>query len=37
VIRTRVINKLPQPLTVHWHGIAVRNDMDGARFGSGTD
>ncbi|MFF7643857.1 multicopper oxidase domain-containing protein [Streptomyces canus] len=29
VLRARVINRLPQPLTVHWHGIALRNDMDG--------
>ena len=29
VIRARVVNRLPEPLTVHWHGIAIRNDMDG--------
>lgn len=29
VIRARVVNHLPQPLTVHWHGIRLRNDMDG--------
>ena len=29
VVRARVINKLPEALTVHWHGIAIRNDMDG--------
>lgn len=29
VVRARVTNHLPQPLTVHWHGIALRNDMDG--------
>ncbi|MGA9148710.1 MAG: multicopper oxidase family protein [Candidatus Nanopelagicales bacterium] len=29
VIRAEVLNQLPQPLTVHWHGIAIRNDMDG--------
>lgn len=28
-IRAQVTNHLPQPLTVHWHGIAIRNDMDG--------
>lgn len=28
-IRAEVTNNLPQPLTVHWHGIAIRNDMDG--------
>ncbi|MEV6397413.1 multicopper oxidase family protein [Streptomyces sp. NPDC051907] len=22
-------NQLPEPTTVHWHGIALRNDMDG--------
>ena len=29
VLRARVRNQLPEPLTVHWHGIALRNDMDG--------
>lgn len=29
VIRAEVTNDLPQPLTVHWHGVAIRNDMDG--------
>ena len=29
VIRATVINQLPDPLTVHWHGITIRNDMDG--------
>jgi FtsP/CotA-like multicopper oxidase with cupredoxin domain len=29
VIRATVINKLPAALTVHWHGLALRNDMDG--------
>ena len=29
VLRARVENRLPAPLTVHWHGIALRNDMDG--------
>ena len=29
VLRARVVNRLPAPLTVHWHGIALRNDMDG--------
>lgn len=23
------LNQLPQPTTVHWHGMAVTNDMDG--------
>lgn len=29
VLRARVVNALPAPLTVHWHGIALRSDMDG--------
>jgi FtsP/CotA-like multicopper oxidase with cupredoxin domain len=29
VLRAVVSNDLPEPLTVHWHGIALRNDMDG--------
>ena len=29
VLRARVDNSLPAPLTVHWHGIALRADMDG--------
>lgn len=29
VLRARVRNELPEPLTIHWHGIALRNDMDG--------
>jgi FtsP/CotA-like multicopper oxidase with cupredoxin domain len=29
VLRARVVNRLSAPLTVHWHGIALRNDMDG--------
>lgn len=29
VVRARVVNQLPAPLTVHWHGIALRADMDG--------
>lgn len=24
-----VVNRLPEPTTVHWHGIRLRNDMDG--------
>lgn len=24
-----VANRLPQPTTVHWHGLRLRNDMDG--------
>jgi FtsP/CotA-like multicopper oxidase with cupredoxin domain len=22
-------NRLPAPTSIHWHGIAIRNDMDG--------
>ena len=29
VVRAQVLNRLPTPLTVHWHGIVIRNDMDG--------
>ncbi len=29
VLRVRVDNQLPEPTTVHWHGLAIRNDMDG--------
>jgi FtsP/CotA-like multicopper oxidase with cupredoxin domain len=29
VVRARVVNDLPADLTIHWHGIALRNDMDG--------
>lgn len=29
VLRARVQNMLPDPLTVHWHGIDLRADMDG--------
>ncbi|SSC22236.1 Multicopper oxidase with three cupredoxin domains (includes cell division protein FtsP and spore coat protein CotA), partial [Klenkia terrae] len=28
-LRVRLINDLPEPTTVHWHGLALRNDMDG--------
>ncbi len=30
LIRARVVNDLPDATTVHWHGLALRNDMDGA-------
>jgi len=30
VIRAEVTNRLPVDTTIHWHGLAVRNDMDGA-------
>jgi len=29
VLRARVTNRLPEPTTIHWHGLALRNDMDG--------
>lgn len=29
VLRARLVNNLPEPTTIHWHGIALRNDMDG--------
>ena len=29
VLRVELDNQLPQPTTIHWHGIAIRNDMDG--------
>ncbi|QLY29005.1 multicopper oxidase family protein [Nocardia huaxiensis] len=29
VLRAELTNALPEPTTVHWHGIALRNDMDG--------
>ncbi|WP_280310754.1 multicopper oxidase family protein [Nocardia abscessus] len=29
VLRAEVTNALPAPTTVHWHGLALRNDMDG--------
>ena len=29
VLRARVENQLAEPTAVHWHGIALRNDMDG--------
>ncbi|WP_369822232.1 multicopper oxidase domain-containing protein [Saccharomonospora sp. CUA-673] len=28
-VQVRVRNQLPEPTTVHWHGLAIRNDMDG--------
>jgi FtsP/CotA-like multicopper oxidase with cupredoxin domain len=28
-LRVRLTNDLPAPTTVHWHGLALRNDMDG--------
>lgn len=29
VLRVQVDNALPADTTVHWHGVALRNDMDG--------
>ena len=29
LIEATFVNKLPTSNTVHWHGIALRNDMDG--------
>ena len=29
VLRVDLTNRLPQATTIHWHGIALRNDMDG--------
>ncbi|MEV5837657.1 multicopper oxidase family protein [Nocardia sp. NPDC052112] len=29
VLRADVTNGLPAPSTIHWHGVALRNDMDG--------
>lgn len=31
-MQVRVTNRLPRPTTVHWHGLAIRNDMDGVPF-----
>jgi FtsP/CotA-like multicopper oxidase with cupredoxin domain len=28
-LRARLTNRLASPTTVHWHGLALRNDMDG--------
>jgi FtsP/CotA-like multicopper oxidase with cupredoxin domain len=29
VIEARLVNHLPADTSIHWHGIALRNDMDG--------
>lgn len=29
LLRADLRNSLPQPTSIHWHGIALRNDMDG--------
>lgn len=28
-LRVHLVNDLPDPTSVHWHGLALRNDMDG--------
>lgn len=28
-VRVRLVNKLPQPTTIHWHGVRMINSMDG--------
>jgi FtsP/CotA-like multicopper oxidase with cupredoxin domain len=28
-VRVRFVNRLPQPTTIHWHGVRVPNAMDG--------
>ncbi|MGI9034332.1 MAG: multicopper oxidase family protein [Acidimicrobiales bacterium] len=29
VLRAWLTNQLPEPTSIHWHGLAIRNDMDG--------
>jgi len=29
VIQALLVNRLPAQTTVHWHGVAIRNNMDG--------
>lgn len=29
LLKVQVSNGLPDPTTIHWHGLALRNDMDG--------
>lgn len=29
MIQARLVNRLPADTTIHWHGLALRNDMDG--------
>lgn len=31
-VRIRFVNKLPEPTTIHWHGLHVPNDMDGVPY-----
>lgn len=35
-VAVTVANRLPEPTSVHWHGIALRNDMDGVTPASGN-
>ena len=28
-LEVKLANRLPEPTTIHWHGLALRNDMDG--------
>lgn len=28
-LRATLRNRLPEPTSIHWHGVALRNDMDG--------
>ena len=28
-LRITLANDLPEPSTIHWHGLAIPNDMDG--------
>ena len=30
IVRATFTSRIPQPTSVHWHGMALRNDMDGA-------
>ncbi|MDX6742387.1 multicopper oxidase family protein [Actinocorallia sp. A-T 12471] len=30
LVHARLVNRMPQPTTVHWHGIRIENAMDGA-------
>jgi FtsP/CotA-like multicopper oxidase with cupredoxin domain len=30
ILRATFTSRIPQPTSVHWHGVALRNDMDGA-------
>ncbi|MBV1790231.1 multicopper oxidase family protein [Marinobacterium sp. D7] len=31
-VRIEVVNRLAEPTTIHWHGLRIRNDMDGVPF-----